>query len=93
MKGETKIREVKTRINQNVFRQMVIANYSCQCAISGIDIPDLLFASHIIPWSKNEQERLNPENGICLSCLYDKAFDKGWIGINEKYEIKKGFIV
>jgi putative restriction endonuclease len=87
LKGETKIREVKTRVNQNVFRQIVLANYNKQCAITGIDIPDLLFASHIIPWAANEQERLNPENGICLSALYDKAFDKGLIGINANYEI------
>jgi len=87
LKGETKIREVKTRINQNVFRQMVIANYSCQCAITGIDIPDLLFASHIIPWATNEQERLNPENGICLSALYDKAFDKGLIGFDTNFQV------
>lgn len=87
LKGETKIREVKTRVNQNVFRQIVIANYSGKCGMTGIDIPELLFASHIIPWSKNEEERLNPENGICLSALYDKAFDKGLIGLNENYEI------
>jgi putative restriction endonuclease len=86
-KGETKIREVKTRVNQSVFRQMVLANYTTRCAISGIDIPELLFASHIVPWSKNENERLNPENGICLSALYDKAFDKGIIGINQNYEV------
>ena len=48
------------------FRQIVIANYKGKCAITGIDIPDLLLASHIFPWSKNEEERLNPENGICL---------------------------
>lgn len=64
-----------------------MVNYSSKCAITGIDVPDLLFASHIIPWSKNEEERLNPENGICLSALYDRAFDKGYIGINEKFEI------
>lgn len=87
LKGETKIREVKTRVNQNVFRQIVVANYSGKCAITGIDIPELLFASHIIPWSKNEEERLNPENGICLSALYDKAYDKGLIGLNEQYQI------
>ena len=87
LRGETKIREVKTRVNQNVFRQIVVANYSGKCAISGIDLPELLFASHIIPWSKNEDERLNPENGICLSALYDRAFDKGLIAVNEKYEI------
>lgn len=87
LKGETKIREVKTRVNQNFFRQVVLANYSGKCAISAIDIPDLLVASHIIPWSKNEEERLNPENGICFSPLYDRAFDKGYIGINGKSEI------
>ncbi|MCX6222226.1 MAG: HNH endonuclease [Bacteroidia bacterium] len=88
LKGETKIREVKTRVNQNVFRQIVLANYNRKCAITGIDLPDLLVASHIIPWSQNETERLNPENGICLSALYDRAYDKGLIGITEKYQIK-----
>ena len=87
LKGETKIREVKTRVNQNIFRQIVLANYNRKCAITGIDLPDLLVASHIIPWSQNEVERLNPENGICLSSLYDRAYDKGLIGITEKYQI------
>ncbi|MES1216479.1 MAG: HNH endonuclease [Bacteroidota bacterium] len=87
LKGEYKLREVKTRVNQNVFRQIVLANYETKCAITGIDIPDLLVASHIIPWSKNEKERLNPENGICFSALYDCAYDKGYIGINKKLEI------
>ncbi len=87
LKGEYKIREVKTRINQNVFRKIVLANYVSKCAVTGIDIPDLLLASHILPWSKNEDERLNPENGICLSALYDRAFDKGYITINDHYEI------
>lgn len=84
---ESKIREIKVRINQNVFRQIVLANYSSKCAISGIDIPELLVASHIVPWSKNEKERLNPENGICLSSMYDKAFDKGLISLNFNYSI------
>ena len=87
LNGETKIREVKTRVNQHTFRQIVLANYSSKCAITGIDITDLLIASHIIPWSVNEQERLNPENGICLSPLYDKAFDKGLIAVDENYKI------
>jgi putative restriction endonuclease len=87
LKGETATREVKTRVNQSVFRQMVLTNYAVKCAISGIDIPELLLASHIVPWAKNENERLNPENGICLSALYDKAFDKGLIGINQNYQV------
>ncbi|RYY43817.1 MAG: HNH endonuclease [Chitinophagaceae bacterium] len=86
-KGEDRIRQVKTRVNQTVFRQIVISNYGGKCAITGIDIPALLVASHILPWSKSVDDRLNPENGICLSSLYDKAYDKGYIGITEKFEI------
>jgi len=87
LKGEYKLREVRTRVNQDVFREMVLANYDRKCAITGIDIAPLLRASHIIPWSKNEKERLNPENGICFSALYDCAYDKGYIGISKKFEI------
>jgi putative restriction endonuclease len=87
LKGETKTRAVKTRVNQSVFRQMVLANYSSKCAITGIDIPELLLASHIMPWSKNENERLNPENGICLSALYDRAFDKGLLAFDKDYRV------
>lgn len=85
--GKTKIRAIKTRVNQNVFRQIVLVNYSNKCAISGIDIPEILIASHIIPWSQNENERLNPENGICLSPTFDKCFDYGFIGIDADYKI------
>lgn len=73
---------IKQRVNQDAFRAMILANYDKKCAISGISIPQLLIASHIIPWSDNIKERLNPENGICLSSLYDKAFDEGFISIN-----------
>ena len=51
-------------------------------------MPELLVASHIIPWSKNEKERLNPRNGLCLNALHDKAFDKGFITITTKFEVK-----
>lgn len=79
LKGEVKIRAVKTRVNQSVFRQMVLKTYQNRCAISGIDFPELLVAGHIVPWAENEHERLNPENGICLSNLYDRAYDTNFI--------------
>ncbi|AXG73864.1 HNH endonuclease [Flavobacterium arcticum] len=87
LKGETKIRAVKTRVNQSVFREIILTNYRSKCAITGINIPDLLYASHIIPWSKNEKERLNPENGICLSALYDRSFDKGYLSFSDNYKV------
>jgi putative restriction endonuclease len=86
-KGEVKFREVKTRVNQNLFRQIILSIYQKKCAISGIDVPEMLVAGHILPWATNEKERLNPENGICLSSIYDKAFEKGFIGIDADYKL------
>lgn len=83
--GEDKKKEVKTRVNQNVFRLIILANYDSKCALTGIDIPELLVASHIIPWAADKKERLNPENGICLSSLYDRAFDQGLITFSDDY--------
>lgn len=72
---------IKQRVDQSAFRNMILNNYNSTCAITDINEPKLLIASHIIPWSERADTRLNPENGICLSALYDKAFDQGLITI------------
>lgn len=79
--GEDLVSVTKRRKGQDYFRRMILTNYNSRCALTGIDIPQLLIASHIIPWEdkKHKQDRLNPCNGICLSALYDKAFDEGLI--------------
>lgn len=85
--GDYKLQEVKTRVNQNIFRQIIMANYDSKCGLTGIDIPELLVASHIKPWKDDAENRLNPENGICLSSLYDKAFDKGLISFDNNCKV------
>ncbi len=82
--GEDKASLTKQRKGQDYFRRMILANYGGRCALTGIDIPQLLMASHIIPWADktHKKDRLNPCNGICLSALYDKAFDKGLITVS-----------
>lgn len=87
LEGEVRERIVKTRVNQSVFRQMILKTYKNQCAISGICLPELLVAGHIVPWAADPKNRLNPENGICLSNLYDKAYENGLICINLDYKI------
>ena len=87
IQGLDKQAYVKLRVNQQAFRSMILNIYDRSCAITGINVPDLLVASHIIPWSENKEERLNPENGLCLSSLYDKAFDKGYISIDNHYRV------
>lgn len=85
--GKEVMREVKVRVNQSFFRSTILSSYDSSCCITGINIPDLLVASHIIPWSKNEKNRLNPQNGICLNNLHDKAFDKGFISFDSNFKI------
>ena len=80
-------RLIKTRINQSLFRKVIINNYSNTCAVCGLNIESLLVASHIIKWSENQTQRLNPENGLCLCSIHDKAFEVGYIGIQNNYKI------
>ena len=85
--SEDKIRLVKTRANQKFFRSSVLSAYNNTCAITKIKINDFLVASHIKPWAKDKNNRLNPHNGICLNSIHDKAFDKGYITIDSGYRI------
>ena len=51
--------------------------------MTGIRAPEFLIASHIVPWSVDQTIRLDPANGICLSVLIDRAFEKGFIVIQD----------
>ncbi|RZS95214.1 HNH endonuclease [Cecembia calidifontis] len=78
---------VKTRVNQNFFRKTILASYKNTCCITGINIPSLLVAGHIVPWSFDEKNRMNPSNGLCLNYLHDKAYELGLITIDPNYNI------
>ena len=53
----------------------------------GFSLVDVLRASHISPWAEDEKNRLNPENGLCLSATYDAAFDRHLISFDEHYRL------
>lgn len=74
---------VKVRVNQRLFRQMVLAGYGATCCVTGIDEPSLLVGSHIVPWAEDASQRLNPRNGLCLNALHDRAFDVGLITVSD----------
>lgn len=86
--GISKIVQTKARIGQGFFRKAVLSAYNYQCCITGLSIPELLVASHIVPWRKDEKNRLNPSNGLSLSMLHDKAFDIGIITINNDMTVR-----
>jgi putative restriction endonuclease len=75
---------VKVRRGQQFFRQSILNAYDVRCCITGIRVPQLLVASHIKPWARFPNERLNPRNGLCLSSLHDAAFDCGLITLDSE---------
>jgi hypothetical protein len=78
--GDTEADQLqKVRIGQDRFREAQLSYWNRTCPITGISNPELLRASHIVPWAKCESdlERLNVHNGLLLSSLWDAAFDSG----------------
>jgi len=78
---------IKSRRVQSFFRAAVLTSYNNRCALTGLAIPELLNASHIIPWSADEKRRADPRNGICLNALHDRAFDRGLISFDENLRV------
>jgi len=85
--GRDVLQKTKTRVNQDFFRKMILAEYRCQCCITGLSIPEVLRASHIIGWAEDKKNRMNPANGLCLSATYDAAFDSHLISFDNDYRL------
>jgi len=85
--GRTRESLVRVRVNQDFFRRAVLNAYNSACCITGIGIPELLCASHIVPWSVDIKNRTNPSNGLCLNALHDRAFDRGLMAIDGDFRI------
>lgn len=86
--GKEREAVIKQRVNQSFFRKTILASYNSTCCITGISIPEILVASHIIPWSNDRKNRMNPANGLCLNALHDKAFDKGFLTITPDFIVR-----
>lgn len=80
----------RTRVGQAYFRKMVLTNYDNKCCVTGLNVPVTLRASHIVRWADDKANRMNPENGLCLSATYDEAFDKHLISFDENYRMIVG---
>ena len=77
------LREVVTRIGQEKFKKKLLSQ-THECAICGLDAPEMLIASHIKPWKdSNSQERLDCNNGLLLCPNHDKLFDEGYISFDK----------
>lgn len=78
---------VRVRLVQRFFRAAVLASYGYQCSVCRISVPELLNASHIIPWSRDVSRRADPTNGLAMCALHDRAFDRGLMTINDELQV------
>ena len=85
--GKEVLRQTKVRVNQKFFRNMILSDYGTQCSLTGLNVPEVLRASHIVGWAEDKDNRMNPSNGVCLSATYDAAFDKHLISFDEYYRM------
>ena len=76
-------RLVVQRVGQDIFRRGLLEFWDERCAITGLDVAELLRASHIKPWADcaTDAERLDVFNGLLLAPHFDAAFDAGFITI------------
>jgi len=79
---------IRVRVNQGFFRAVVLAAYDLRCCITGLSIPQLLTASHIVPWSVDAKNRTNPRNGLSLNAIHDRAFDCGLLTVTPQLIVK-----
>ena len=79
---------ITSRIGQGYYRQQIIDKWNGRCAVTNSGFLPVLIASHIVSWSEsNDDERLDVENGILLSPIYDALFDKHLISFEDSGDI------
>lgn len=85
--GKDRLQSIKARIGQKAFRDVVLKLYQNRCCLTGIDLPEVNRASHIIGWAERLETRMDPRNGLCLSATYDAAFDRKLITFDDDYRM------
>ena len=85
--GETRLIMREQRLKQSFFRKAVLSSYRGRCCMTGLSEPRLLIASHIVPWSRDTSNRLNPANGLTLCALHDRAFDSGLLTLSDDFRV------
>ena len=75
----------KQRVGQNLFRKALMDYWGGACAVTGLNLPELLRASHAKPWADcaTDAERLDAFNGFLLSAQLDALFDTGLITFSD----------
>ncbi len=79
---------LEQRVGQSLLRNLLLEAYRGRCAMCDVDAPEVLRASHVIPWATRDSTRLDPTNVILLCGLHDLAFENNFITIGPGYRIE-----
>lgn len=79
-------RLVVQRVGQDLFRSGLMEYWDGRCAVTGLDVRELLRASHIKPWADcaTDAERLDVFNGFLLEARFDAVFDQGLVTVDDE---------
>ncbi|MBQ0141081.1 MAG: HNH endonuclease [Kurthia sp.] len=73
----------KMRVANEKFKALVAPYWNHKCALCGIELPELLRASHAKPWREcTSKERLDPYNGLLLCRNHDALYKQGYIAFD-----------
>lgn len=75
------------RLHQSMFRAAVLRAYGNRCAITGLPVPRLLDAAHIVEDGNQQLGQPVVQNGLPLSKIHHAAFDADLIGIDPDHRI------
>ncbi len=79
-------RLVRQRVGQQTYRDALLNYWGGACAVTDIDVPAVLRASHAKPWAEcaSDSERLDVYNGFLLTANLDALFDRFLISFDEQ---------
>lgn len=81
---QTVVIQLSKKLRDASFKARVLTAYSNKCAFSGMQLK-LVDAAHIVPVSYANSTDVTA-NGIALSALYHRAYDRGLITFNEQFQ-------
>lgn len=79
-------RMVRQRVGQDTYRKAMLDYWGGACAVTGVAIPEILRASHALPWAECESDaqRLDVFNGFLLAPNLDALFDRFLISFDKE---------
>lgn len=74
---------VQARMGQGRYRAGLLSLWGGACAVTGCSVGTLLIASHAMAWAdSNDDQRLDPANGLPLIANLDRLFDSHLIAFD-----------